>query len=329
MSEVEIIQTRDEFESLAPECEDLMERASRVTPFQLPAWQLTWWNYFGSGAIRVFTSREHNRLVGVLPCFLHEWNGRRQLTLMGSGISDYLEPVFDPAHVRNAVSLLRQQLVSQTDWDVCDWQDLDADSPWADLGGSGLRLTAREGQVCSRIPLAGTFEDFWAARGKDLRRNVRRYGTRASEIAPVEFCVMEKPETTVLHSLITLHAARWQAKGEPGMIAANHAGKFLCDVSRKFAERDMLRLFTIAFGSKLVALSLGFLFRNAIYSYMSAFDPEQEQFGFGRRLLHDAIEWSYGHKLAYWHFLRGDEAYKFSWGAERVPKLRVVIERRS
>src|SRR5581483_1307487 len=108
---------------------------------------------------------------------------------------DYLEPAIEPAHAGTAIELLQHHLQSSEEWDVCDWQDLDADSPLPGLGGNVLQLETRDDQPCSRIPLTGTFDDFWRTRGKDLRRNVRRYGVRAAEIGAVEFAVVPKPHS--------------------------------------------------------------------------------------------------------------------------------------
>ncbi len=323
MNTVGVIDDTNRFEALCTEWGQLLDRIDGITPFQLPAWQLTWWRHFGSGKLRIFVFRESGRLTGVVPCFLHEWKGRRQLTLIGSGVSDYLEPAIEREHARSIVKLFSEYLDSHNEWDVCDWQDLNADSPLIILAHAGTR----EDTSCSEIRLTGTFDEFWHMRGKDLRRNVRRYGLRATEEGAVEFEVVKKPDTDLLRSVIELHAARWQARGEPGMIALNHAAEFLCDVSRQFARAGLLRIFQVRFRKQAAAVNLAFLFRNAIFGYMSAFDPEHERFGFGRMLLYRSIQHCYANRVASWNFLRGDEPYKFSWGAQKIPKQRIYVER--
>lgn len=329
MSAIDVISDVGEFETLCPEWEQLLERIDCITPFQLPHWQFSWWRHFGSGELRVFAFREAGRLVGVVPCFLHDWNTQRQLTLIGSGISDYLEPAIDREHAPVIVKVFRQTLTSRKEWQVCDWQDLNAGSPLTALAGSGFEVHITDDTACSRIPLTGAFAEYWNSRGKDLRRNVRRYGLRAAESGSVEFEAVERPEPNLLHSLIDLHAARWQAQGQPGMIAVNHSAEFLCDVSRKFGDLGMLRIFVVRFHGRPTAVNLGFLFRDTFFSYMSAFDPEHEYFGFGRMLLYRAIQHCYGSGVRFWNFLRGDETYKFSWGAETIPKLRLHLVRRA
>ena len=80
---------REEWKSLALKC-------PTATPFQTPEWLLTWWEFFGSGELLVLAFREEGRLVGLAPLFIFPWNGRRQVTLIGSGLSDYLDFLFVP-----------------------------------------------------------------------------------------------------------------------------------------------------------------------------------------------------------------------------------------
>ncbi|MDQ2950388.1 MAG: GNAT family N-acetyltransferase, partial [Acidobacteriota bacterium] len=101
----------------------------------------------------------------------------------------------------------------------------------------------------------------------------------------------------------------------------------LREVAREFAALGLLRFFAIRLKGKIAALVLTFLYRNQVFSYMSAFDPEHEILGFGRMLLYEAIQYSYQQGYGVWNFLRGDEPYKFSWGARSVPKCRVTLQR--
>ena len=294
-----------------------LERVPPAFPFQRPEWLLPWWSHFGSGRLRVMVFREAGEVAGVLPLFLHEWKGRRQLTLLGSGITDYLDPLL-PSY---AVELVGEKLRSWDDWDVCDWQDLSRDTSLGVLGD------VRDEMPCSTVELNGSFEDFLAARPKDLRRNVRRYREKAEGMGPVVFEVSDAADAGLLDTLIELHRVRWEKSGESGMIAANRSEGFVREVSGVFAAMGMLRIFTVRFSGRIAAILLAMRNESTIFSYLSAFDPEWEALGFGRELLARAFEYAYGQGYTRWDFLRGDEHYKFSWGAEVVPKCRVIIER--
>jgi len=263
--------------------------------------------------------RHTGEVAGVLPCFLHPWNGLRQLTLVGSGVSDFLDPLFEPGWVSDIVQCLRRELQSRTDWDVCNWQDLSRDTPLTLLG------TVLDETPCSAIDLSQPFDAFQAERPKDLKRNLRRYRSKAEAIASVTFEVTENADSELMDALVRLHSARWAVSGQSGMIAANRSEAFLRQVAELFAANGWLRVFTVRFGARIAAILLAFRDNEAIYSYLSAFDPEYEQFGFGRELLAQAIRYAHEHGYRRWEFLRGDEPYKFSWGAQVIPKCRVVI----
>lgn len=122
----------------------------------------------------------------------------------------------------------------------------------------------------------------------------------------------------MISALIELHRVRWEELGQSGMIEANRAERFLRQTASVFASRRWLRIFTVQFGQRVTAILLAFSYSNKMFSYLSAFDPRDEAFGFGRELPLQAIR--YAHEGGYegWNFLRGGEPYKFSWGAVRV-----------
>jgi CelD/BcsL family acetyltransferase involved in cellulose biosynthesis len=261
-------------------------------------------------------------LVGIVPCFRHTWSNRRQLTLIGSGISDYLDPPIDPACSADVLIALQDHLDSSPDWDICVWQDLSSATPLQKLRGAVAEPDIR----CSQIRLAGDFEQFWEGRSKDLRRNLKRYSARAREMGNVEFEATDVAEPELVDSLIRLHTARWREQGESGMIAANHSEGFLREVAAQMAREDRLRLFALRFRGEVAAVIMAFRYGNKVYAYMSAFDPDYESLGFGRTLLYEGLRHAYAEGYDGWDFLRGDEAYKSSWGAEWMERCRVVIE---
>lgn len=288
---------------------------------------LAWWRHFGSGDMHTLTFREQGRLAAIIPAFLHRWNGRRQITLIGSGVTDYLEPPIEPRCEAEVLALVQAHLESDTAWDICDWQDLSADTPLRRIESGSLQVRAQSDTECSVVSLPDTPEEFWKARSKGLRRNVVRYRKKAEaegELA-AEIACEARPE--LLEGLMALHEARWRARGEAGIIAANRSGPFLRGVAETFARRGILRLFALRFRGGLAAAILAWLNKGTLSFYMSGFEPRFEWFSPGQILLAECVRYSYEQGCRKWDFLRGGEAYKFAWGAEPVPKCRVTITR--
>ena len=292
-----------------------------TTPFHLPEWLLTWWKHFGSGQLHVFAFWRDGVLAGLIPCFLHEWQGLRQLTLIGTGISDYLDPPLTAGG--EIMDLLRNHLETNSEWDICSWQDLSANSPLA----QAVPAHVTEEMPCSAIFFEGSFDQYWRDRPHGLRRNLRRYGEKASRIDQPQFRIACNADPELTAALIRLHTNRWKNQGEEGMIVANRSADFLRDVARELERENMLRFFSLSFQGEIVAIILGFLYRNIFFSYLSGFHPRYETFGFGRTLLYESVKYAFEHGFSAWNFLRGSEPYKFSWGAKPIQKSRLIIRR--
>jgi CelD/BcsL family acetyltransferase involved in cellulose biosynthesis len=327
---IETITCPSELSKLRAEWIELEASVPFFTPFHTSEWLLTWWRHFGSGHLRVLAVRSGDQLAGLIPMFLHEWEGKRQLTLIGSGISDYLEPAIEPDLAMQISGQLWRHLAAMPDWDLCNWQDLAADSA-IDICAAGHPLVVNKSPdlPCSEIPIDGDFSTYWNTRPSGLRRNLRRYRDKAEQIAAIEIEITETVSEECLKALIGLHSARWREQGEPGTIAANRSAAFLRDVVQALAGRNGVLFFALRFQGEIAAVILAFPYRATIYAYLSAFDPVHAAFGFGRTLLYEALCYCFARKYKAWNFLRGDEPYKFEWGAREIKKARLIVARDS
>ena len=298
---------------LEPEWQRFLQCCPPPTPFQTPEWLSTWWSHFGSGSPRVFVFRHAGEIAGIMPCFLHSWKGRQQLTLIGTGISDCLDPVFDPVHLDGILQALSCHLKKSSDWDICDWQDLSADTPLRKIA------EASPATPCSEIALNASFEDFLQARPASLRRNLRQCRNRSRALGDLEFYAVSQPGADLLASLIDLHGQRWGG--------GNNSADFLLDVCPKLGRQDMLRLFVLRLAGRIVALLLALRNEAGLFSYMPAFDPAYKKYGFGNVLHEEALRYAHQNGYRFMNFLRGEEPYKFQWGAQPIDRRRVILIR--
>lgn len=325
--QLEVVSRSERLHDLRSEWSERVAQADSSTPFQTPEWLLTWWEHFGSGHLQTLVFSDNGSIVGVVPCFNHFWNGARQLTLVGSGITDYLDPYINGGFAEAIVASIGQYLTCG-EYDRCDWQDQSSTSPLLQLRSPSLEIISEPDTICSQVQLGHDFDSYWQNRSSEMRRNVRRYADRAEGAKPLEFSVDCTGDSEHLNSLLTLHTSRWRSRGESGMVEANHSGDFMRQVSAAMAALGALRLFTLKWGEHCVAAILAFSWKGTLYGYFSAFDPEHERLGFGRILLSKCMQYACETGHTHWDFLRGDEAYKKSWGAQFIPKYRILIKPR-
>lgn len=322
MLRLELVDDTERLYALKPEWSGLAR-----SPFQSPEWALAWWRHFGSGALHTLVFRDQGRIAAIIPAFLHPWNGHRQLTLIGSGITDYLDPPLERSCEQSVIELLAAHLESNANWDVCEWQDLSPETPLQRIKSRPLNVAVKSDIECSAVPLPETEEKFWQARTKGLRRNVRRYRQKAEEQGKLAIEAVYEARPELIEGILNLHEARWKARGEPGMVAANRSAPFLRDIAQEFADRGILRLFTLWFDNELAAGILAWLDQDTLIFYMSGFQPRYEWFSPGHILLGGCLSYSYANNYRRWDFLRGTEAYKLAWGATPCARCRLLITR--
>src|SRR5690606_23902600 len=112
-----------------------------------------------------------------------------------------------------------------------------------------------------------------------------------------------------------LHAARWRARGQPGVLAIGAVQAFHRTAARNFLQSGMLRLYGLQLSGRTIGCLYGVQHRRRTYFYLSGFDPRYKQLSPGVLLLAHAVEAAMQEGSHAFDFLRGREPYKYAWGA--------------
>ncbi len=325
MLTVDEISTAEELTRLEAEWCQLLTRSQQATPFQHPGWVLPWWKYFGSGRLFVIAVRDRGTLVALAPMFLHAWQERRQITLLGTGRSDYLDVIADPAYASFAMQYIYDHLEQQADvWDLCDWQDLSAASPAVKTIPVRLPHEYTISDPCVAISLPGDTAQWLAALPHGLRRNLRRYRNRLEQHGSVVFAQHEADsDGTLMKALFDLHTRRWQLRGGEGVLNSETLEGFHREACSRL--EGLLRFYTMRLDGRIVAIVYGYQHAQTFYSYLGGFDPDLTSFSPGALILQYGIEQAIAEGVLYWDFLRGQESYKFDWGGVIIPKHRLWL----
>jgi CelD/BcsL family acetyltransferase involved in cellulose biosynthesis len=317
----EPISSYEQLAALAHEWSALVDRCPAATVFQRPEWLLPWWRHSGSGRMFALAFRDAGRLVGLMPAFIHEWEGRRQCTLMGTGPTDHLDLIAEPQHSSDCARRVFEALRS-VDWDVCDWQDVPSESTLLAVASEGIRREVAECGPCTELALASRLAGYEESLPRGIRRNIRRYGERLRLEHGARFDTVHDDQSGILLArLFELHAARWNAKGESGMLSGREA--FLRDATCELARSNLLRMHVLYCGGIVAGVIYQIAYRDRAYAYISGFDPALETYSPGTLLLDHALRSAVSEGVRYWDFLRGRERYKLQWGAAEKPNYRL------
>ena len=302
-------------EALAPAWAALWRRVPDATPFQHPAWLVPWWRAFAHGELWVMALYRNSRLAGLLPLYREE-DGR--LLPLGVGITDWLDVLVEPDV---PLAPLIAALPALTGCGRVEFPGLPHWSPlWIMPPPAGLREEGVMEDACPTLPLPAGGEGLAGILPPGQIRNLRHSRNRAARAGAL--AVETATETTapaLLEELFHLHAARWAARGEPGVLADPAVRAFHQDAVPALARAGLLRMYGLRIGGRLAAVHYGLGDGRRVYYYLGGFDPALAALGPGVLAVGHAIEEALREGTREFHFLRGREPYKYKWGAVDRP----------
>jgi CelD/BcsL family acetyltransferase involved in cellulose biosynthesis len=131
----------------------------------------------------------------------------------------------------------------------------------------------------------------------------------------------------LLSALIRLHEARWKTRGMGGVLCDPTVQQFHRAAASGLLSRGVLRMYALRLGGRIIGGYYGFQHARRAYAYLGGFDPEFERYSPGTVLIGHAIEEAIREQADEFDFLRGCEAYKYTWGATDRPNYRKTLTR--
>lgn len=315
--EVELHQ--DDLDDLLPEWAELFAQDDRATPFQSAAWARAWARRC-AGAARpwIVAVRDAGRLVGLLPLWRERVCGLALLSVSGEP-ADYCDLVALP-DVREEVedATARYVLRLRGQWDALILGQLIPSSGLADaMERAGLRSTHRSGARCPGIPLPDSFDAYLATLPSSRRTNLRR---RLRNLDEGELR-LRVPSVEALPDVIdrwqSLRIRQWSAMGKR-LTAIQTERRFrdlLVDVATDLVPAGLAVVWEFVRDDEVVGSFVNFCDSRAFYQYIGAFAPELGSLAIGKVATAEGIRSSIASGRSYYDFTRGDEEYKYWYGA--------------
>ena len=331
------------FESLAPlagEWDAMLAESVTDAPFLRFEYLREWWQTLGGGewtqaTLTVVTARESDRLIGVAPLFeAVNRDGQPALLLLGSiEISDYLDLIVRPADLPRFVSGLLDFLASrQADsWSALDWVNLPEASPTlpaleVESAARGWKFTREIYQPAPYIPLPADFDTYLAGIDKKQRHEIKRKMRRAAEHAvPVRWYIVEdestlESEMDAFFTLMVQDPAKQTFLTEP-------MRRQLLATARTALRGGWLWLAFLEVGGKKAAGAFNFDYGNRLWGYNSGVNREFIELSPGWVLLSHTLQWACEHGRSEFDFMRGNEEYKYRFGARDRSVMRGKVVR--
>jgi CelD/BcsL family acetyltransferase involved in cellulose biosynthesis len=340
--QLSIIRSLPEIQTLADEWNLLLKHGASDVPFLRHEYLTTWWLTLGGGEwpqgeLYVVAARSSTgELEAVAPLFFtNNLDDQPAMMLLGSiEISDYLDLICPPDRLPAFCAALLEHLAGPQApaWQVLDLYNLLDTSPTL----SALEQAARECgwefsqeplKHCPYIPMPGDFEKYLAEQvdkkqRHEIRRKMRRF---ESYDQPVRWYIVQD-ETQVdgeMDDFLRLMAN--DPEKEKFLTSAMRSQ--MKSVARSAFQAGWLQLSFLEVNGQKAAGYLNFDYANHIWVYNSGLDFSFRELSPGWVLLGYLLQWANENQRGFFDFMRGDEEYKYRFGAIDRRVMRVKIAR--
>lgn len=335
---IDVFRDAAAFEVLSPEWNPLLTSSATNVVFLTSEWQSSWWRHMQPGELLIVTFRDDaGKLTAIAPLFLQRaQDGAAVISIVGCrDISDYLDVIADPELEDVIGSELISYLLSQ---DAPSWDRLElCNVPAAGTANrslfdraqrAGLAVDRRLVENCPVISLPSSWNDYLASIDKKQRHEIRRKLRRAESEVNTKWYVIDGSSQDVaenMEAFFRLHRLSSAAKSD---FMDERMRSFFKEMGRRIASQGWLHLSFLEMNGQKAAGMLSFEYNNRLEVYNSGYDPETYgSLSPGIVLLSYCIRQAIERGHTEFDFLRGEEEYKYRFGARPNPIYELVIAR--
>jgi CelD/BcsL family acetyltransferase involved in cellulose biosynthesis len=344
----------------------LVRRNPMATPFSSWAFHRAWWDAYGANATEqtLLVCGEAGEPIAIVPLMRrHEVEpldadlhtmirhgtdlGLTPVAPTASALffgasyhADYATLIGDPADFPAVAAATARHLSSPAagDWDVVDLRRIRCADPAGDALAAafgavevtrGWTLNVDREDVCPVVtfPAGASMEGYLETLGKKERHEIRRKVRRAEATGRIELTDSGEPLRD-LETFIDLHQRRW---GEAGLFPDTAGGVQSRVLFRRmfelFGAAGPLRLSFLSVGGRRIAAGVHFETREGLLYYNAGIDPDARDLSPGVLTVYAYVQRALRDGLRRLDFLRGDEPYKYEWGAIDEPIQRILVRR--
>ncbi len=277
-----------DWESVQPWWDELLAQSADATPWQSWDYLSRWWRHLSAGKdLRLFIVERDGRPVLALPLQIS-----RRFEMLGLPVR-MIEPIgmimdvnrprlalgaLDPEAYRCAFEALWQ---SRRDWDLIRIDEKLSDDPEVELlkafaAEHGLWYRDIFSHLCPYLDLRQNWDDYLAARGKRLRKNLRASQRKLEAMGPVELRTHATPAEVHrgYDRVLELHRLSWKGRKQVEQSQSPQYQAFYREWLDSLAHRDAARILVLFCGARPVAATIAVVEGDTYYSAQIVHDEQ-------------------------------------------------------
>ncbi len=306
----------------------LLPRTVANKVFVSPTWLRVWWQEFGAGReLLLLSVRRQGELVGMVPLMR---DGDRLCFAGDTQICDYMDVVAATGEEAAVLSAVLRSLSEEPWRELVLWAVPEGsptlDALKAEAPALGLRVDIEPEDVCPRLDLPATWEEYLAGLSKKDRHELRRKLRKLSQGRDVRLEAIDQPGAleAALDDFLRLYR---ESRADKAAFMTEEMERFFRAIVAALAVEGQVELFFLTLSGVRVAAVLCFRTGDESLLYNSGYDPDYAYLSVGllskAMVLRKAIE----EGKQRFDFLRGPEPYKYDLGATDRPVYRCTVRR--
>jgi len=293
---LEVIQSKERFNSLEKDWNELYNHCENVTIFSSWDWMFTWWEVFHTvlnTELLVLCVYKDETLIGIAPfqilnSFPKSIVQGRTITFIGSGennkdkiVSQYVDLLVRPDKKEAVIDSISSYLVENKDiWDFADFEFLLENSVLSDVfinKDFGLQINLKQYGNRFYIPKEHEFDDF-----------LEQMGNRWSKMFTKKHRKLDKDGKAKIESsndfisakiaferLAKMHEVRWQGKTDFNIFNSSQFNEFHIKILQRLVPKNRAFIKTLFLDDMPLASYYYFKDNAQIHYYQSGFFSEQ------------------------------------------------------
>lgn len=308
----------------------LCERSTNHHYFQTFGWLWAWWTTSGENdgyRLHVVTIEEEGRLVLICPLVIQPGGPWRKLQWMGQD-GDYGDAIVeDGGRAEIWLEAAWQALTRRKGYDVVV---LDQVRPDASIR-SGLAKRVRVSESTSISPIISCdswpdWDSYYATRKSKFRSKQRRQRRRLGKEGTLVFEIVDEAEAIDnVVQWVAANKGKWVEQTDRVMRASEDL--FVEAAVHEAHRAGTLYMAVLRLDGSIIAADLGIRYRDCLYSWLSAFDADWQNYSPGRVVLEDSIKWSFANGVKTFDLLSGADRFKFDWTEQALTLDTLVYPR--
>src|SRR5262245_41776088 len=322
--------TNADWTSLAEEWDRLLDASDQRVYFLRWNWIKLWWETYRpqGGRLYIISCRDSlGELVGLAPFYLRQRRTAgiphvREIGFLGTGVfvqtSEYLDLIARIGYEDLVARSVVERLMAREDWDSLWLNEIPASSKILPHLQRELGEKAHVAP-CNRSRYIDTtvdWDSFLSSLSKSTRYGVVGKTRKLFELHDCRFRRIETQEDLepALDSMIRLHQARLQSKGEAGSFVLDGFESLIRRAASMGLAEGRMRVWTLEIDGQIAAARLAFGDNRVVHAFQGGFDPAFAKHSLGTIMVglcvRDCIE---DDSVRKYDFMGGTDRYKDWW----------------